>query len=122
MCTVIAKESASRVVVLTGIPCCVSVEDVSSAVPKVARANGWFELFVGELEEVPQWARWLDCNAKQKALENAPVTLQGKRVWFYDIRERYDAVFRNERRSPRVHFGREFVGRSAIATNRRATP
>ncbi|MES2569846.1 MAG: hypothetical protein V4710_07290 [Verrucomicrobiota bacterium] len=94
MCTVIVKESASRVIVLTGIPCCVSVEDVSRAVPKVTRVNGWFELFVGELgEKMPKWTDWLEQDAKRKALKNAPVTYNGKKVWFYNIRERYDAVF-----------------------------
>jgi hypothetical protein len=37
MCTVIAKESASRMTVLTGIPCCLSVEHVAKSVPKVTQ-------------------------------------------------------------------------------------
>lgn len=44
MCTVIAKERSSRVSVLVGIPCCVSVEDVGLWIPKVTRENGWAEL------------------------------------------------------------------------------
>lgn len=109
MCTVIAKESASRLVVLTGIPCCLSVEDVTCAVPKVTRANGWFELFIGELqEEIPSWAKWLEHDAKRKALKDKPQAHRGKRIWFYDISERYDAVFSRGRQSPQMRAGRTF--------------
>jgi hypothetical protein len=96
----------------------VSVDDVSCVVPKLTRANGWFELFVGDLEEVPAWAQWLDQDARRKALKDAPVICQGKRVWFYDIRDRYDAVYTHEQRNLRVHFGRESIGK-ASSTNER---
>lgn len=90
MCTVIAKESATRVCVVTGIPCCVSVEEVQAYIPKVCRENGWFELFVGDLEtEVPHWASCLEGEGKRKALAGRPAKCRGKRVWFYDVSDRY---------------------------------
>jgi hypothetical protein len=90
MCTVIAKESASRVTVLTGIPCCLSVEHVAESVAKVTRENGWFEL--NELEfgvEVPNWASWLEGETKTKAIEDLPMKCRGKRVRFVDVGNRY---------------------------------
>ena len=78
MCTVIAKETKARVVVLSGLPCCLSVADVGASIPKVTEANGWFELFDGEIAvDVPGWAAWLESDAKVKAI--------GKRVFFFDV-------------------------------------
>ncbi len=93
MCTVIAKESARRVAILTGLPCCLAVEEVAAAIPKVSRENGWFELFDGEIEtQTPGWASWLEGESKMKALKGLPTTCRGKKVWFFDVGERYAAL------------------------------
>jgi len=90
MCTVIAKESQSRVIVLTGIPCCTDVDVVGKQIPKVTRENGWFELYVGEVcREVPEWAYWLGADAQAKVMSHIPETCRGKRVWFYDVSDRW---------------------------------
>ena len=102
MCTVIAKESATRVVVLTGLPCCLSVAEVSASVPKVTEANGWFELFEGEIvADVPKWAAWLESAAKMKAVAKRRPECSGKRVFFFDVSARWTPTNRKRRRSHR---------------------
>jgi hypothetical protein len=86
MCTVIAKETKTRVVVLSGLPCCLSVADVAASIPKVTEANGWFELFDGEISvDVPGWAAWLESDAKMKAMSGRRPICRGKRVFFFDV-------------------------------------
>lgn len=86
MCTVIAKETKSRVVVLSGVPCCLTVADITSSIPKVNEANGWFELYEGEIAvDVPDWASWLMNDAKMKALADRRPKCRGKRVFFFDV-------------------------------------
>ena len=90
MCTVIAKEGLDRVAVLSGLPCCLSVEEVTPSIPKVTRENGWFEMFVGEVcVEIPPWVGWLEGEAKRKAMQSLPETCFGKRVFFQDVSEKY---------------------------------
>ena len=90
MCTLIAKEGANRVTVLTGLPCCLSVEQVTPSIPKVTRENGWSEMYVGEVcVEVPKWAHWLAEASQQKAVESIPDTCRGKRVFFQDVSDKF---------------------------------
>lgn len=92
MCTLIAKESATRLVVLEGLPCCLSVEDVTPAIPKVRRENGWFELFVGAIgRAVPAWAAWLEGESKEKAIHDQVPRCRGKAVRFFDVSKRWQA-------------------------------
>jgi hypothetical protein len=98
MCTVIAKETASRVTVLTGIPCCLQVENVTPAIPNVTRENGWFELFEGEIRtDVPHWASWLADEAKLKVLKDRPVKCRGKWVRFVDAGDRLQSLTKPKR-------------------------
>lgn len=46
MCTWIVKERSDAVLWLTGIHCCMSVEDIEAVAPDISRANGWREAFV----------------------------------------------------------------------------
>lgn len=101
MCTVIAKESKSRVVVLSGLPCCLSVAEVASSIPKVNEANGWVELYEGEISvDVPDWASWLNSDAKVKALADRRPKCRGKRVFFFDVSGQWMPP---RRRSRHVH-------------------
>jgi hypothetical protein len=93
MCTVIAKETPTRVVVLTGIPCCLCVDDVTPSIPKVTAANGWFQLYAESIDvEVPRWASWLVGGALTKALAGRHPRCRGKKVYFYDVSDRYVPV------------------------------
>ena len=94
MCTAIAKETSSRLVVLSGIPCCLSVEEVAAAIPKVTRENGWSEIFVGDLlPGIPQWASWLPSGEQHKVLAEQPPRVRGKRIFWYDVSEQYKAKY-----------------------------
>ena len=94
MCTVIAKETEGRLTVLTGLRCCLAVEDIQPYIPKVSRENGWFELYVGEIGvDVPAWATWLPSDAREKATADLPETYKGKRVWFFDVGDRIPSDF-----------------------------
>ena len=96
MCTVLAKESQSRVIVLTGVRCCLSVEQVEPYIPKVSRENGWFELYNGEIcIDIPTWATWLPGNDRDKATQNIPDTYNGKRVWYFNVSDRVPAEFQS---------------------------
>ena len=89
MCTVIAKESQTRVIVLKGLQCCLSVEEIEEYIPKVSRANGWFELYVGHLcAKTPKWATWLPAQALDRVMETIPHTHNGKPIWYYDVSDR----------------------------------
>lgn len=46
MCTWVVKERSDAVLWLTGIHCCMSVEDIEAVAPDISRANGWHEAFV----------------------------------------------------------------------------
>jgi hypothetical protein len=103
MCTVIAKESATRVVVLSGLPCCLSVAEVTPSIPKVAEINGWFELFTGEITpDVPNWAAWLESDAKMKIMAERGLVCRGKRVFFFDVSTRWKPSSRSWNRALRA--------------------
>ena len=98
MCTVIAKERSSRVSVLVGIPCCLSVEDVKPWLPKVTRENGWTELFVEEIRVGSRtWLSWLEGDAWEKAASTVKVQskCRGKPVDYYDVSDRYQSFPEN---------------------------
>ena len=44
MCTCIAKVTSTKFTVLTGLPCCLSVEEVEEHYPSISRARGWREV------------------------------------------------------------------------------
>ncbi len=46
MCTWIMKVRGDTVLKLSGIHCCMRVEDVKEFAPDISRANGWQEVFV----------------------------------------------------------------------------
>lgn len=43
MCTCIAKRTSTKLVMLTGLPCCLSVEEVQEHYPSISRDRGWQE-------------------------------------------------------------------------------
>ncbi len=92
MCTVLAKESQTRVIVLTGVRCCLTVEHVEPYIPKVSRENGWFEVYVGDIgQDLPAWTGWLSAQARHEVVSKIPDTYHGKRVYYFDVHDRLPA-------------------------------
>ncbi|MGV3524794.1 MAG: hypothetical protein ACO1RX_11230 [Candidatus Sericytochromatia bacterium] len=89
MCTWIAKETDEHLTVLRGPTCCLPVEALEAIHPKISRANGWNEIYVGRFDTVlPPWTGWLTSEQKQYLpAELRARTEDGKKLIFLDIED-----------------------------------
>lgn len=72
MCSIIAKVTPTRVVILDG-PCCMRVEDIERLCPKISRANGWGEYYLTEVPRRPNEYRISLAGDIAARLEGSPV-------------------------------------------------